>query len=38
MYSIDFINMIIKVYNNRKTLNMTVSQIATFYEISRQAC
>lgn len=37
MYSIDFINMVIKVYNNRKSLNMTVVQIATFYEISKQS-
>lgn len=36
MYSIDFIIMVLKSYNKRKQLNMTVNEIAIFYEISKQ--
>lgn len=41
MYSYDFIKTIIKVYDNRKrlnmTVNMTVNEIGIFYEISKQS-
>jgi len=37
MYSLDFINIVIKAYNNRKSLNMTVDKIAKFYNISKQS-
>lgn len=37
MYSSDFVKMIIKVHKNRKILNMTVKEIAVFYEISKQS-
>ena len=37
MYSFDFISIVLKAYNNRTTLNMTVVQIATFYEVSKQS-
>lgn len=35
MYSLDFVNIVIKTYNNRKMLNMTVNHIAVFYGISK---
>ena len=37
MYSLEFINIVIKSYNNRKMLNMTVNHIAIFYGISKQS-
>ena len=36
MYSYDFIKIVIKAYNQRSLLNMTVVQIVSFYEISKQ--
>ena len=37
MYSYDFIQIVIKAYNTRNKLCMTVNQLATFYEISKQS-
>jgi hypothetical protein len=36
MYGIEYVTIVLKAYNNRKSIGMTVNQIALFYEISKQ--
>ena len=36
MYGIEYVSIVLKSYNNRKSIGMTVNQIALFYEISKQ--
>lgn len=37
MYSLDFIHVVIKTYHMRTSLNFTVAQIVSFYNISKQS-